>query len=312
MDRLSPELKHGLKQEIISWGIDSRAESLMAYLINKGVDPELLIAESLGISKRSYRKEVSDFRTEISDYDNRDYLFLQTQREGLYDSLPENIFHQPSKGKTEKTTRETIQEIRRYKQEQSEARRFFLPFEYGFQHIKVLLCLFEQDFEKHAANSRVIDIFSEQFGILKKLDMASAYQFLRLIPLIHQIRNDFCMVASCLELILGVPFVIENVFVPTKNAVQGASLGNCSLGMDLVTGGWTTDGNCSLKTIIGPLGQEAIKGFISGGNNDLILDELLGYFISADYEVVKELVVEENCREIVLDEGALLGVNSFI
>ena len=111
MYRINPELKDSLEHEIISWGIDSQSGSLMAYLINRGVNPELLISESQGVSKRAYRKEVSGFRTEISDFDNREYVFLQTHRDGLYDSLPSTIFHQPTKGKTEKNIEETIQEI---------------------------------------------------------------------------------------------------------------------------------------------------------------------------------------------------------
>ncbi|MBC7388525.1 MAG: type VI secretion system baseplate subunit TssG [Opitutaceae bacterium] len=313
MNRIREELLEGLQQEILDWKNDYLAESLTAYLVNRGLNPEQIILENQGTAKRSYRKEVSGFRTEISDYDNREYLYLQTNKEGFYDALPQNLFHQPSKGRTEKNTSETIQEIRNHKQEQAEARKFFLPFEYGFQHIRLLLKLFEQDFEKQSGQGKLVAIFAEQFEVLKRLEPFPAYIFLRLIPLIHQIRNDFRLVEECLQMIFNISFKIELVYgdQAENSFTTGVKLGECGLGVDLVTDGVVADGNPSIKITIGPVKQSIIPAFITGGESDLLLDELLGYLVGVEYEMKKELLFDREDKEVNLSEG-MLGVSLFL
>ncbi|MBC7391360.1 MAG: type VI secretion system baseplate subunit TssG [Opitutaceae bacterium] len=313
MNRIREELLDGLQQEILDWKNDFLAESLTAYLVNRGLKPEQIILENQGTAKRSYRKEVSGFRTEISEYDNREYLYLQTNKEGFYDALPQNLFHQPSKGRTEKNTSEAIQEIRNHKQEQAEARKFFLPFEYGFQHIRLLLKLFEQDFEKQSGQGKIVAIFSEKFDVLKKLEPFPAYIFFRLIPLIHHIRNDFKLVEECLQMVFNISFRIELVYgdQAENSFITGVQLGECGLGVDLVTGGVISDGNPSLKISIGPVKQLMIPAFIIGGKSDLLFDELLEYLVGVEYEIKKELLFDRNEREVSLSE-AVLGVSLFL
>ena len=303
----------GLQQEILDWKNDYLAENLTAYLVNRGLNPEQIILENQGTAKRSYRKEVSGFRTEISDYDNSEYLYLQTNKEGLYDVLPQNLFHQPSKGRTEKNTSEAIQEIRNHKQEQAEARKFFLPFEYGFQHIRLLLKLFEQDFEKQSGQGKLVAIFAGQFEVLKRLEPFPAYIFLRLIPLIHHIRNDFRLVEECLEMIFNIPFRVELVYgdQAENSFIKGVQLGECGLGVDLVTDGIVADGDPILKITIGPVKQSIMPDFITGGKNDLILNELMGYLVGVEYEIKKELLFDREGVNVNLSES-VLGVSLFL
>lgn len=310
MNRISKGLLDGLQQEILDWRNDYLAENLTSYLVNRGINPEQIILENQGTAKRSYRKEVSGFRTETSDYDNRDYLYLQTNKEGFYDSLPQNIFHQPGKGRTEKNTAETIEEIRNHKLEEAEARKFFLPFEYGFQHIRLLLKLFEQDFEKQSGHGKLLAVFSEQFPVLKRLEPFQAYVFFRLIPLLHKIRNDFRLVEECLEMLFDVAFEINMVYGQNRKSTftTGVNLGECGLGVDMVTDGIIADGDPSLLIIIGPVKKQLLSEFIKGRKYYLLVDELLGYLVGVEYEVCTEITFDGEGEKVNLNE-AFLGLS---
>src|SRR4051812_4279734 len=114
-----------LQHDIQELNLDLKAEVIAASLIQKGIQPDQIIIQPKGNSQRAYRKDVSAFYTLLSDYDNTEYLYIETHRDGFYDALPENIFHQPSRGRTEKNKYEVIDEIKKHRAEEKAARKFF-------------------------------------------------------------------------------------------------------------------------------------------------------------------------------------------
>lgn len=303
-----------LKHTIQELNLDLKAEVIASVLIQKGIHPDQLIIQPKSTSQRSYRKEVSAFKTQQSDYDNSEYLYLETHRDGFYDGLPESIFHQPTRGRTEKNKFEVIDEIKLHRAEETTARKFFLPLEQEFTHIKTLLQIMEDDFEKNSDNSKLIAIFSEHWPILKKLDTYNAYIFLRIIPLIHVIRNNFDLASKAIRLILGIPVVIE-FYKPGKINARSFlfNLGNCSLGIDSTVGTDVFDGEIDLKVTIGPLNDTELYTYAIGGKYETIVDELLDYFIAANYVYHKEILIDPLEKQFTLHpEKVMLGVNAFL
>jgi type VI secretion system protein ImpH len=311
---LGEEFLIQLEQDIRDLDLDLKAEVIAAGLIQKGVPSSQIIIHPKGTTQRSYRKDVSAFYTLLSDYDNTEYLYLETHRDGFYDSLPENIFHQPTRGRTEKNKFEVIDEIRKHRAEEKAARKFFLPLEQEFLNIRTLLHLLEDDFEKNSENSKLIDVFSEHWPILKKLDTYHAYVFLRIIPLIHSIRNHFELTSKAMGLVLGVAVEIH-LNKPGKINARSFlfDLGGCILGMDSTVGEDVMDGEYDLKVSIGPLKDEEIPLFITRGKYETVVDELLDYFIGANYLYQKELLIDEPEKQFTLEPGrVILGVNAFL
>ncbi len=311
---LNDELGKHLIHDIQELNMDLKAEVIAASLIQKGIHPDHIIIQPKGNSQRAYRKDVSAFYTLLSDYDHTEYLYLETHRDGFYDALPENIFHQPTRGRTEKNKFEVIDEIKKHRAEEKAARKFFLPLEQEYTAVKTLLHLLEDDFEKNTNNSKLISVFSEHWPILKKLDTYNASIFLRIIPLIHNIRNNFELASKTMSLILGIPIEIK-LHQPGK--IDASSflfdLGGCVLGMDSTVGTDVFDGEYDLKINIGPLTENQLPDFITGGKYETIIDELLDYFIGANYLYHKEILIDELEKNFTLQEGkAILGVNAFL
>lgn len=303
-----------LQHDIQELDLDLKAEVIAASLIQKGMHPDQIIIQPKGNSQRSYRKDVSAFYSLISDYDNTEYLYLETHRDGFYDALPENIFHQPTRGRTEKNKYEVIDEIKKHRAEEQAARKFFLPLEQQYTSVKAMLHLLEDDFEKNTNNSRLINVFSEHWPILKKLDTYHAYIFLRIIPLIHNIRNNFELAGKTMSLIVGIPI---EILLHRPGKMDASSflfdLGGCVLGMDSTVGTDVFDGEYDLKINIGPLKEQELPDFITGGKYETIVDELLDYFIGANYLYHKEILIDELEKGFALQAGkVILGVNAFL
>src|SRR3569832_2052979 len=88
---LGKEFLIRLQHDIREMDTDLKAEAIVASLIQKGIHQDQILIQPKGNSQRSYRKDVSGFYTLLSDYDNTEYLYIETHRDGFYDSLPENI-----------------------------------------------------------------------------------------------------------------------------------------------------------------------------------------------------------------------------
>lgn len=311
---IADEILEKLRHTILEIGVDYRVEALVSALIKYGLHPDQVIIQPLSTAKRACRKEVSDFHTEQLSYDNKEYVFLHTHRDGLYDALPENVFHQPTRGKTEKNKYEVIDEIKKHRQEEKNARAFFLPFEYEYNHVKSILYRLEEDFEKNIDNSKLIKIFSEGWPILKKLDTRHAYIFFRIIPLIHAIRNDFDLISKSISLILGIDVRVSLYkHQITHNLYEPAAMGNAQLGINTTLAGKVDDGEEDVKVSIGPLTPQQVNDYAKGGKNEDLIEDLMDYFVSANYYIYKEFVIDRTITQFKLDnQSVVLGANAVL
>jgi hypothetical protein len=201
-----------------TFDIDFKAEVIAAELIENAVPAEQIMILMLGALKRSYRKDVDDVRDEISDYNNKEYTLIATHKEGLYDMLPEGLFHSPTVPKKATTQKEIIDSIKSHRVEERNARRFFLPYEAGFNHLRIQMALYENRLDKGAHHTDLLDIFKDYWEIFKWLDTNQSNVFLQVLPLIHDIRDNYEVVAAIFEMIFSLPVKIKGELQqPQKN-----------------------------------------------------------------------------------------------
>ncbi|OQX72293.1 MAG: hypothetical protein B6D61_14220 [Bacteroidetes bacterium 4484_249] len=111
---------------------DIKAEVIIADLVERGFDFSKIIVKHDGLFKRNYSKDISDVYLDMV----KDILVFNVSRDSLYDILPEGLFHHVF-GNLEADNRN--QEFEKLKQEEDNARKFFLPFdnEFFYQNIKL-------------------------------------------------------------------------------------------------------------------------------------------------------------------------------
>ena len=111
-----------------TFDVDFKAEVIAAELIDNHVPAEQIMILMLGARKRAFSKDVDTVKDEMSDYNNKEYTLITTHKEGIYDMLPQGLFHSPTLPKNATTQKEVIDNIKKHRVEESNARRFFLPF----------------------------------------------------------------------------------------------------------------------------------------------------------------------------------------
>jgi hypothetical protein len=90
---------------------DFRAEVLVAFWLENGEKSlDNITIRPNGTFQRPYRKDVLEI--EQSEKEQPDGVTLHISREGLYDMLPEGVFHQADK-KTQGSTRGICQGIQK-------------------------------------------------------------------------------------------------------------------------------------------------------------------------------------------------------
>ena len=303
-----------------TFDVDFKAEVIAAELIDNAVPAEQIMILMLGSRKRSFRKDVDAVTEEISDYNNKEYTLITTHKEGLYDMLPEGLFHSPTLPKTATTQKEIIDNIKKHRIEESNARRLFLPYEAAINHLRIQMTLFESRLDKGAHHNELVNLFKNYWGIFKHLDTNQSNIFLQVLPLTHNIRDDYEAAASVFELIFAVPVKITGR--PQKhlkiNNPVFSTLSDTKLGINFTTGNAVFDGGeDELLVSIGPIDNLQLKLFGPGTKNSKILESLCDYLLPAHIDIIThfELLETDQVTRLADTENAhnaTLGLSTYL
>jgi hypothetical protein len=270
---------------------DFKAEVTAAEMMELGILPDRIVILMLGAMKRSLRKDVESIEEEQSDYDLHDYVVIKTPKEGFYDMLPEGLFHLPTAHKSASTVKEISKAMKRRKEEEGQARRFFIPLEAAINHLRMQMAFYENRLDKRSHHDELVNIFSDYWEIFQYLDAKQANLFLHLIPILHDIRDDHTIVETVLEMMLGIPVKLQlqrqQPFRPSEPILS--VMGESSLGVDLTTGNELFDeGVDEILVRIGPVTGEQFQQFSEGEARQKILEGLIDYLLPVHIDIVME------------------------
>ena len=299
---------------------DYKAEVIAAELINNSVPAEQIMILLLGPGKRPFRKDVDSVKDDISDYNNKEYTLITTHKEGIYDMLPEGLFHSPAVPKSATTQKEIIDSIKKHRVEERNARRFFLPYEAAINHMRIQLALYESRLDKGAHHTELVDIFKGYWKIFEYLDTKQSDIFLQVIPLIHDIRDDYTIAATIFELIFSLPVQIGSRHRgPVKHTGPAFSnLNDTILGINFTTGNeFFDEGEDEIIVTIGPIDNGQLRQFMPGEWNHKILNLLCDYLLPVHIEIVTVFELnDENKKTRLADKensfNATLGLSTYL
>ncbi len=323
--------------------VDVRLEVILAELYGSGLDPRQdVLIRPAGLFARSYRRDVggagvgppdalekgdespgSSLLSGLPAEDQRDFLKIDVYRDGLYDYLPEGLFHQPTTPARDQ--QEVFEDFDEQARRAKAARRFFQPIEQEFFHQRLLIELEARKYQLTEENRRRFgggEELREFWGIPPGLfDGRQLTNLLYLLPIAHRVSTDRGLVTASLELILGVPIEISTIppllfsielaegDAPVPNELSRTELGTFSLD------GLYQDTMPATELRIGPLNTAQLSGFLQGGRSRAMLDVLIGYFLPAETDVVEHLLTTEDDQFLVLLDDtptSVLGVASYI
>lgn len=293
---------------------DYKAVARAADLIERGViDPERIEIVPNGAQKRAYAKDIERIFAYHSDHRRQDRIRIEANREGIYDMLPEGLFHKPPRGSSGMDEDGMIKDVRERREEEKQARLFFSPFDAEINHLRMMTELYENRLDKRTTYTdlnRVFEFGWEEFSLLNK---EQSIIWMHLLPEIQQKRNDIAFVSNVLTALFNIPFELRDTSHEIKPAAVAEGLqmqlGRGALGIDTIIGSHFQPDNEQVTVIIGPAIAEHLIDFLPGQNNRKIMDMALEYLIPMETDICVDMQMDSRFQESILSED---GANVYL
>ncbi len=297
---------------------DFRAESIVADLLENGFAQSEVVIVPDGSFSRKYAKDVS--YAEVQQIDNGQQLFkLHLTRDGLYDSLPEALFHaQPVKPLS--GGHEMAVVSKNQKQEEKAARRFFLPFENELFNQRLAVEHEERKMLYNFTESLLGDAYPQFWNLDKNLPRKYTKSLVMVLHFAHRIVGDLELTAHCLKMILDEEVKINHLKQGLRIAAAGAlpvkqspGLGSCALGDDFICGNYNVISDPVLEFVIGPLKNIPVTDLLENGSVTRFLDCFYGYFVPVEMDVITTISMSRDQGAMVLSadgNAPVMGFNS--
>ena len=256
---------------------------------------------------RPYSSDIESVEPEMFE-DHREYMVLKTTREGIYDMLPQGLFHEPALHKSTGSEKDITDAIKKRRVEEQSARNFFVPFESAINSIRVDMAIRENMFDKYSHYDELVNIFSDHWEIFRYLDARQSTIFLYLLPILHDIRDDHPNIVEIMEMIFLIDVHLDvrpqGFLYPEQSMMS--KLSENVLGVDLTTGNMKyEDGLDELILTIGPMDAASYQGFLPGGRNKMILDLLCDYLLPVSADLIVKIELSEDIKQARLAIGSI-------
>lgn len=298
---------------------DFKAVTLAAELIEQGeVDADKIVILPVGAKERAYAKEVREVTTYRSAFRDRLMTAIRINREGLYDMLPEGLFHaapQPSETLDEEGM---IKDISTRREEEKHARAFFAPFEAELYQIRTIVELYESRLDKKSDYDELVNIFLTEWREFNCFDNKQMVMLMHVLPVIHEQRNNLSFISNVLGIMFQMPFdlryrVKEAVVSPETKALQ-TKLGQGVLGVNFIAG-FVQEPEEELSITVGPLTARQMLDFLPGTRSAKALEVLLSYFIPLQAGYTTHYLAGPEARKLSLganQDNSCLGVTTYL
>jgi len=305
---------------------DLKAEVLGAEYVDDGLLIDQITIKPVGTFRRTFGRDI--LRAELDE--NEDLheaaLDIEVSREGLYDMLPEGLFHQPDPERKATSIREVVEAIRRTRKEEENTRKFFLAIEKEFYRSRIQIELNERRAFTGAPKDIGQGIFQDFYEkdlylrIWKELeDIEPEYRpsLLQVLPRIFSVIGNVELTTHIFQRVLNEHTELRtelNEWSETGAAYESA-LGDCFLGYDSFAGSWCLSDSPRVSIVVGPLTSHKLNDFLPGGKGAKTIDFLTDILFPAETEFsIFPLLVSEQ-DQLTLDarpETGVLGYSSCI
>ncbi|RYE27430.1 MAG: hypothetical protein EOP45_01220 [Sphingobacteriaceae bacterium] len=299
---------------------DFKAVTLAAELIEQGsVTADNVVILPLGPKKRAYAKEIDSITSYTSVYRNREMVAININREGLYDMLPEGLFHQSPASSVMITEEAMIKDIAARREEEKQARLFFAPLETELYHIRTVVELYESRLDKKSDYDELVSIFLKEWREFKCFTNQQMVKLMHVLPVIHKQRNNLAFISNVLNIMFKANFEllyeVKSANPHNEETKQLATkLGSGKLGVNFIVG-QVYEPEEELIITIGPVTANQLLNYLPGTRTAQALEVLLSYFIPLQTTVNTRYVVEPDYQKTVLgfeQENSCLGFTTYL
>jgi hypothetical protein len=292
-------------REVNTLSTDYLSVAIAAILVDDGFDADKVVVLRRSGAERQTDKEVVSVEYK-PDYegDGSDILLIKTNLRGIYDNLPEGIFHTPSSLK-DRSKEKIIEGFRHQRRDEFYVRRFFSPYEAEVERRRLDIRLAELRYDRPTKHSDRVNTIGHFWPVIRQMDPLTATLFVSVIPHIEEIRGRYAKIARMMTMLLGYPVRIERENRRMLPNAKFSRLGTMRSRIDSVLKG--TQGLYFVRMIIEPP-KKAIDSLVPSGTVRGVVETLLNTGLLpgwVEYEVVLK-PEEEACTNRF---GGRLGID---
>jgi len=281
---------------------DLKAEFIASALLENAIPPGQILFRPLGDFKRRSHRDIENTRElELGNFKGQ---VIESNRSGIYDHLPEQLFHLPSSVSLN-TVKKKVDEIRLQREKEQKSRLFFLPLEQEFFLNRVSLARLEQCAWELGPDSGLLEELKTFWQAPSSLDENVFVQLLPLLPLVSENRGNLDKAAEIMTVALRLPVEIQIIFGLKYHFESNASMGDALLGADTSLGGELDTYLPQVNVGIEVPDPAALDKYLHNKNFDALVTWLLGWFIPVEYDfaVSLKLPAETSALSLSSDDG---------
>lgn len=283
--------------------VETLAATLLAQPSNDTRDFQLedIVVAPVGHGQRRSKPEVKAVKKKYYEHDTA--LLIETNRKGLYDTLPERLFL-----RLDEEYDTPLKRTRAIKGQIKEARKFFLPYEQAMYHPRI-----EAEQKEQQWTEDFPDFIEKLWGLpdlADCLDKRQRFLLCHLLPEAYRIAGNWELTGLCFEAILQKP-VDLNIIPPLELQTPKGDVSSdeLRLGEDAVIGSTFKDDMPALEVCVKNINLEELPDYLEGGKRLKLLEEFLySYFLPLDVTVVTNIMVTEEALSFNLGRD-ILGYN---
>lgn len=295
---------------------DYKTEVIAYNLWKNNTTIDGVFLKRLGSNNRNFYKDLKRIKVEVMDVKER-IISVESYREGLYDYLPEGLFHPPSFKNSQQHISAVVDQIRYEKKVEQKLRSFFQPFELEvyFSHLRTLELA--DGFEGMGQCNHFIQMLEKLWPLLKLLDNKNARVFAYILPHFHSARGNKIWIEKCLSALLDIPVSLR--FTSSKMKVVDVPivsilLSDMQLGVTTVLIDDHFDGTVNWEFHYGPITYEKVHLYLEGSPLRALLRIIYDYCLPTTVTVVEifNTLSEEQAFSMNNTNNSLLGYSTYL
>jgi hypothetical protein len=269
-----------------------RAESFCAEMIANGLSFNDIRLISNSNFKKSFRNEIDEVRFSENEMTGVSEMELVVNRDGIYDRLPEGLFHQSKGNSKTSTTALMTEEHRRFKEEERMARKFFQPIEHEIFRYSTLVEQEELNLAFGILNGDLKSELFEFWDIPDGLPTGPVKKLVQIMPWVKMIKGSLEQTAKALELILDKPVQFSEIEMHDQQ-VPGADMNGrlVELGINSVLGNSFWEPALAWKFNIENITKKEIETYRPTGAYGKLLKQFEEIFIPLQIDIIFDYTV---------------------
>lgn len=272
---------------------DIRLEVVLCELLQSdGLRFEEIIVVNNSLFKRNFHKDLEEIEERQFGPSRISRVSFIVNRNGIYDNLPEDIFHQLSG-----LQGAGLEDIAQQQEVEKSARSFFLPYEQEFYRQRIKLEFEERNFlfetNSHISGDLLNNLwnFPDIFSSLQKTKLGV------LMPVLHKVVGNYELVRFVIENISETSVDIDE-FPPATVYLESQCIINDSLlGINSILGGILTGMQYSVSLNILIENIESLLDYLPNGKMDKIFKFLSDLLFPFDVDVSLQLLIHQRNRQ---------------